>query len=55
MKNCSYLMYVYVKSFVFNANRITFTKDVNKLACFIKYLVIVYALGTKNIRSNVEN
>ncbi len=49
IENCSYSVHINIKSFVLNISRISFTKDVDKLVCLIKYLVIVYLLKTKYI------
>jgi len=49
IKNYLYLIYINIKSFIFNINRITFNKNVNKYIVFIKYLIIVYILETKYI------
>ncbi len=49
IKNCLYFIYINIKSFIFNTNKIVFDKNINKYIVFIRYLVIVYILKTKYI------
>ncbi len=49
IENCLYLIYINIKSFTLNINKIIFNKNINKYTIFIKYLVIVYILKTKYI------
>ncbi len=55
IENCFYFVYINIKSFVLNVNKTLLTKDVNRLAYLVKYLVIVYLLETRRIRLYIKD